>query len=678
MRTRFQTWIIPLALLILCVLGFGLLIPWLGFYWDDWPVIATMRILGVDAFWNFYKYDRPFSAWTYVIAGPLLGSNQLLWHTFTLLLKWSTVLGMWWSLRLLWPARKSEVTWMAFLFAVYPIFTQQPVAVAFSQHWISYSLYFLSVGLMLVSIRQPGRALPLTIAALVASSVHMFTMEYFTGLELLRPLLLWIVVSEQQIPSRERVRRVMQRWTPYLLLFSGAIIWRLFFLETYGEDPNRPVLLFSFFETPLPAALRLFQLAAQEYLFDLFSAWHYALNPAEFDLTDRLYLSSTILGLIAAILVIVFLNRTDGEDGSAPVNDQNWHRQAIALGFVAVLLGSLPVWLTDRQALNGLYGSRFGLAAMFGASLLLVGLLDWLTPRRLPKIILVGTLAGLAIAFHLRSTVTYVQSWQKQHAFYWQLYWRAPALQPGTALLSADELFLYVGRYSTTFAINLLYPQPTGSPGLAYWFVELPFHIGPQGIPELVAGKALDFSFRNFRFTGDSRDSLAIFYEPDGERCLWVLSPEDRYNPDIPEMLEDVLPISNLALIDDEPGSAIDPPAGIFGKEPSHTWCYFYQKSELARQQGEWQRVVELAEQAQAQGLKPANPHERLPWIEAYARTGQWVEALDHTRKAYEKNTRYASQLCYLWENLERDLEIPPLEEDQLAKLRLSMQCTKD
>jgi len=35
-------------------------------------------------------------------------------------------------------------------------------------------------------------------------------------------------------------------------------------------------------------------------------------------------------------------------------------------------------------------------------------------------------------------------------------------------------------------------------------------------------------------------------------------------------------------------------PEDIFGKEPPHTWCYYYEKAELARQAGDWEQVAKL------------------------------------------------------------------------------------
>src|SRR3990172_259447 len=170
LKVPFTSRTVPLAILLLCLLSFGLLIPFLGLYWDDWPAIMTIRLFGVNEFWDFYRSERPFSAWTFVVTALLLGTRPIVWHIFTLMVRWLTVLGMWYALRGIWPRRIREVTWIAFLFTIYPAFSQQPVAVAFSQHWMSYSLYFLSLVAMIYAIRRPRWSWPLTLLAVFTST----------------------------------------------------------------------------------------------------------------------------------------------------------------------------------------------------------------------------------------------------------------------------------------------------------------------------------------------------------------------------------------------------------------------------------------------------------------------------------------------------------------------------
>ncbi|MGE5462508.1 MAG: hypothetical protein ACM3PS_04080, partial [Syntrophothermus sp.] len=119
---RFPEKTFPLALLVICALAFGVFLPWLGFYWDDWPVILMSKFFGVNAFAEFYKYDRPISAWTYILTAPLLGLTPLAWQIFALVLRWLTGLFYWLTLRLLWPHRKRETAWVAVLFLIYPVF----------------------------------------------------------------------------------------------------------------------------------------------------------------------------------------------------------------------------------------------------------------------------------------------------------------------------------------------------------------------------------------------------------------------------------------------------------------------------------------------------------------------------------------------------------------------------
>ncbi len=173
-RSKFA---VPLILLLATFVSFGLLIPWLGFYWDDWPVIYMKQTQGIHGFWDFYQYDRPFSAWTYIVFSPLLGTRPFVWQISTLLLRWGTAVFLWAGLKVLWPKKSLQVLWVALLFAVFPIFTQQAVSVAYSQHWLVYLFYFASVYFMLLAQERRQSFWAFTILSVVLAAVEMFTME---------------------------------------------------------------------------------------------------------------------------------------------------------------------------------------------------------------------------------------------------------------------------------------------------------------------------------------------------------------------------------------------------------------------------------------------------------------------------------------------------------------------
>jgi hypothetical protein len=361
----------PLALLGLLIISFGLLIPTLGFYWDDWPVLLTHKLLGSEGLWQFYTFDRPISAWTYVITLPVLGYNPPAWHIFTLLLRWSTCLGLWLTLRGIWPSRARQAALVTALFAVYPIFTQQPIAVAYSQHWITYLLFFVSMAAMVYAVRRPRLFWPLTSLSLLTAALHLATMEYFAGLELVRPLVLWLALANESALPRQRLVRTLRSFIPYLVVLLGFVLWRLFLLEIPGEDVNRPTLLLGLLQTPLTSVQRLLQIILQDGAYTLITTWARLLDPSllEFSRTMLLFWLAALVTVVSAYIFFSFYRRADAEDHP---NDR-WPHQAMFLGLAIILLGTLPVWLSDRQMTSGLYADRFGLPAMFGAALFWVG-----------------------------------------------------------------------------------------------------------------------------------------------------------------------------------------------------------------------------------------------------------------------------------------------------------------
>jgi hypothetical protein len=685
-----------LAFLLLLVLSFGIAIPYLRLYWDDWPVVAAARLQGVQSFWEFYRYERPLSAWSYTLTIPILGTHPLVWHIFSLVLRWAAVSGFWFVLQLIWPNRRREATWAALLFAIYPIFTQQSVAIAFNQHWQIYVLFFISLAAMLLALHRPRWFWPLTVIGLGSMLLHMVTMEYLWALELARPVILWLAISgsaSKPFSVRQRLNSVSRNWAPYILGLAGVFGWWIRFQRSLPESHTTELILnpgrFSIPFQPFVLLLQLAEAMLQDLVHNLLGAWYQTIAPESLVLSDRSVLLSLAVGLLTAGLVFLFLRGSYGQPGSAaglnsiptagqgaaPEAPANWWKQAASLGLLWTLLGQVLVWLIDRQSLAGLQSGRFALGALPGMSLLIIAFLEAFTPRRLAKIILLAALIGASSGYHLRVAVSYYRSSLSQNSFFWQLYWRAPGIQPGTALLSADELFLYMGRKPTAIALNLLYPQPFGTTQAGYWFLELFHDVGPLQVPRLGRDKPLTDSFRTFQFNASSLNSLVVYYKPGAGRCLWVLSPEDDNLPELPEITRQALTVANLSRILAAPPDHDGPPVELFGSEPEHGWCYYYQKAELARQQARWQEVLDLEEQASQKGLAPGNPYEFLPFIEARARSGDWQQAVRQSELAWEANPDLAPRICRAWDNYLNGVSLSGADSEALNQMLESMSC---
>jgi hypothetical protein len=674
-RIKFSTKTVPLALLAVCVISFGLLIFQLGFYWDDWPVVLMTRWQGAHGFWEFYQYDRPYSSWTYIVFAPLLGTRPLNWQIFTLGLRCLTVLMMWTGLRNLWPGRTREVTWMAILFVVYPIFDQQTVSVAYSQHWLCFLLYFLSIWLMIKAIKSDRWYWPLTAGALLLQATHLLTMEYFLGLEILRPFFIWVLLDVSEKFSL-RLRKTFVQWLPYLFVTVAYIIWRMFFIRLAGEDPNSMRLLNQLLSFEPGGFATLFQFFLQDFTYMFAGSWLKTVSPDQVDISRLYNVLALLVSVITALLVGVYLGRLKNDDDAYAVQGQStWIIQALIIGFVAAILGIVPAWMTGKQLVVGLYGGRLGMASMFGMSILFVAILEWFSSKPIPKIVFLAVLVGLAINFHFHVTDEYRHSWERQRQFYWQLFWRAPYIKPDTAIISDGEMFLYVGGYSTATAINLLYPEPENSGNMPYWFFSMGRELYKY-IPQMIEGMPLQDSLRTFRFTGNSRDSLVVFYAPEWGRCTQVLTAMDADDAELPSITRRVLSISDVGRITATgPIDGWTPPESIFGPEPPHDWCYYYEKASLAAQYKDWAQVVTLGKDVDAQGYRPDFAREWLPFIEAYARTGDWEQAQKLSIDAYRVDLKVRNPFCSLWNALASDGEDSVAFTKALTRVKERLKC---
>ena len=685
-RINFHPWAVPIGLLLLLVISFGLFLNKMGFYWDDWPIILTEQLRGTGAFWRFYEFNRPVSAWIFVTFAPILDVSPINWQICALILRWLTAVAMWWSVTLIWPQSREKAGWAAFLFAVYPVFQQQHIAAAYTQHWVTYLLYFVSLGLMLQAIRiqtsRPRLFISLTVLSVAASMLQLFTMEYFAGLELIRPLILWFILAEKKnLPLRQKIAAILKGWVPYLAGLAAFVIWRLFFLKFPGEDANAPGLLYRMLSGSPDAFQRFIAIALQDVTHLFAGVWADYLKASTAKFGDRFSLFAWAMGiLVAGLAAVYFYKRSDDdcESEAGPRQALSPMYQRMLIGAAALLLGMLPVWFTDRQIVVGMYSDRFGMAAMFGASLLIVGLIEWLIAGRGKQILAVALLLGLAAGIHLEKQNEYQWLWTRQARFYWQLKWRAPGIQPDTAIFSEGELFKYVGLYSTSAAINLLYLPSMPDEELSYWFYSLGREFMHQ-MPEYESGIPIKSVLRNYSFNGSTKDGFVISYLPEENDCLHVLSPDDVDAPGLSPLVRQALSNSDLSRITAESSPGL-PPEAIFGPEPEHGWCYLYQKASLAQQLGDWETAAALGDQARDQGFSPNvsssnTAFEWIPFIEGYARTGRWQDARDLSLAAFQKDSRIDARMCKLWDDLAGGSYTGPEWEQASSEVRNTIGC---
>lgn len=669
----------PILIPVICVAAYGVMIPFLGFYVDDWHHLYYAYRRGLASLWELFLYDsRPFASYIYYVGFSLLGFKAISWQIANLVLRALTVFVIYKTFVDIWQGHKREAIWIALLFTVYPLFDLQPVSVAYLVHWVGFLIFWISIWAMVQSIRHPKRYLFFTFLSIITAILHLIVIEYFSGLELIRPFILWFILPHEIKPKRVRLSKTLKLWLPFLVIFIGFIFYRIFWIPrpVAGFERNELGLFIEFARSPFPTFLYAIENIFKDLVTILGSSWSKVLSPEYFGISTSVNL--IVLGaIIITTIGLYFYFTTNPEVEIEPkmINDR-WGKSALWIGVPLFLFGPIPGWVANLfiSTENPLWSNRFGLASMLGASIIIVALLELIIENYKYRTLVVCVIIGLSVGWQINNSNGYRWSWIKQSDFYNQLLWRAPYIEPRTALLSDGEIFPNMTENSTAFAVSTLYPKKDASMELNYWFYSLYRRFNDQR-KELMDGIPLNYSRFFYQFSGDSRNSLVIYYAPELNQCLWVLKAEDRDNPLVPEISSELSALSNLSRIKLQPEPAKTLPQEIFNFGLQKPWCYYFQKADLARQNNNWETIGNLWDEASDQGLKPANGVEYLPFIEGFVKTGDWETAQKMTIDASRITRRMRNMLCPIWTDAEVYTEVTPAQKEILQELYNKLEC---
>ncbi len=637
-----KPWFYPAALLLVGLVAHGYALGSLGYFWDDWEVVFLLNTRNLPLLYGYFAYDRPF-AWPYQAMYAVFALNPIAWHLMTLLLRWAGVLLLYLSLRLLWPRYDSHLRWLGLLLLVYPGFLQQSISAAYNRHFTAFFLFALSLYLMAVAVRKPKRAWFLFPLSWLIAFVQIFTIEYFVGLELIRPVFLWLLLMQDGKAQKSRaLGKALLLFLPFFFLLGFYGWWRLIVFPStlhklnYAGDYK---MLDEFHISLAAGVLAVVTRAFYDLIYSTVQVWLAGLTkPDALTFQGKVAWFALGAGTLLAALFALF------QDGGVESNDQQrGSRLSMFLfGLFAFLVSGLPFWITNRQLSGtGRWDDRFSLAPMLGAGLMVIALIAWLVRARQQKILL-ALLLVCSIMVQILTVNKYRLEWNIESDYYWQLAWRVPALMPHTAIFSLEQPSVSIPGYDASFAMNVLFHGNIVDGATPYWFFTnnrfLNFNFKP--------GKAISYTDRNLKFSGNTSDAISIVHQGQ-DRCLQVLDSVYAGQPFYALDQEQLVGVSNVSRILPSGSSAPDP--DIFGPEPPHTWCYYFQKADLARQLQDWQSVLSLEKQAKALGLAPKFGAEYLPFIEANARTGDWQKAYELSLSAQAVISEMDPLLCSTW-----------------------------
>ena len=668
---------IPLFFALITVIAYGLLLPFTGFYWDDWPFAWAAKFLGPSQFIPSFAGFRPFLGPIFFFTTSLIPSIPILWQIFALIIRFVATLSAWFALNQVWPRYKFQTLIASLLFLVFPGFSQHWVAFThINQEWIPLIFYLLSFGFTARALRSdPKKKTINSVIALLMLILGIFPTEYFIGLEPLRFLFIWVILAEETKGFWHRFIQTMKRWWPYFLIWIVDALWLAYYYKSgayisYGVTAAQHALSIkalllafgdAFWKAGFYVWLQVLVLTAQSIAAPT-AILTFVLIVLSF-LSIAFYILH--LDLSTSLQLPPFSTKMGGERGGFAI-------PAIIIGFIGILLGRVPSFAAGLPLTLQSSNDRFMISMMLGASLFATGLIDLLIKNNLAKTYLFALLIALGIGQQFFNANIFRRDWSRQQDIYWELAWRIPALKPNTVILTDFVPIDYETDLSFTAPLNWMYAPNFHGGDLPYAMIYVNKRLGSGSLSDLKPDTAIELPYRTVTFHGSTSQAIVIYAPQNG--CLRVFDPvyanAQAYNK-FPS-LTPLIPLSDPSRIitNATPPTLTNPP---FPNEPSRTWCYFYEQAELARQIGDWNKVADLGREASQQGFAPQDDFEWLPFIEADARTGDLKSAGQITRQAWKDDGKLHQGLCILWKRLQ--VEGPKEAQGLASNLLTELEC---
>lgn len=646
---RHNNMVMLLLLLVVSALVYLPRINQIGYLNDDWYLMYSAHAYGPQVFADIFSIDRPARALVMTPAYTLFGDNPLYYNLSAYFFRLISGFSFLWLLQMLWPRQRTATFIASLLFLIYPGFLSQLNGIDYQSQMVSLAAAMLSISLSVKAslVKSLASRWLAFLGAVLLGWLYLGLVEYFLGLELLRFASLFLIESRDRDSWKGIFSASLASWLPNLIIPGAFLIWRVFIFESERGATDIGSQLAEFQALPLPTIIW--------WLVRLFSnAFHVALlawgiPPYQFlSYISRLRdLFITLAATGALLLLLVWLVRPlrDEQTASAVGRERDWKNEALILGIAIAIAGLVPVILVGRQA-DFWDFSRYTLASSPGSALIMTAILFALSSRGL-RWGMLALLITVSVFTHHANAIRLANETASLRSFWWQVAWRVPQLQINTTLVANYPISAIQEDYFIWGPANLIYyPE-----GLGDDEIRTPISaavLNQYSLLKILSdGPRDNVNRRSIRSVIDYQNILVLSMPTPGS-CVQVLNGAQ---PEISQFEEErvivVAPHSDLNHID-LMSELHTPPQIVFGPEPAHEWCYYYEKADLARQRGEWEKVLALGDQVLEKTLVPEDNIEWMPFLQAYARAGDMDRLAQIHQHLKNADPYIAGQVCQL------------------------------
>jgi hypothetical protein len=272
-----------------------------------------------------------------------------------------------------------------------------------------------------------------------------------------------------------------------------------------------------------------------------------------------------------------------------------------------------------------------------------------------------AVLVFFAVMTQYANNLRFAADWTETQKMWQEFTWRVPGLEKGTTLMG-----FYPGETQEGYSI--------WAPASLFYFtdsqeIDLSAEVVNDGtVKNLQINEPFERIHRSFYFF-HQYDKALIFSKPTSKSCLRLLDGEHPeisiYDRNTIQLAADFSRLEQITNEDRLDEAMFNEIIGI--EENDNSWCYFYEKADLARQFNRWDDVIALEQEVQNKGLEPYDVIEWMPFIEAYAYSGEHGYAgqlIDDVNKV----SYYKKSACAYYTSLEENEDVEIQAGNQFLK----------
>jgi heme A synthase len=642
----------------ICLIIHGIFIFYHGFFWDDWSQLFLRIKFGDSAYWEYFLADRPTSGWTAYFFNRLFLNSPILWDVFILFLKYFSGFLSFKLLECLWPENRWQNFIIISLFLVCPLFSQSYISVAYTQHYLNYILFLLSVICLVAFLKhnQPSKKILFGFLSIFFMILQLSITEYFSFLEWIKFPVIFIIYKSKNLPIKTVIKKTLTLFTPIFLIFVLYSIFRLNFAKIFPIlEADQPVLLQKFASEPFQALISLIKNIILDFSYIFFNFIGKVISIDLNHFFRSFHVLVAILLIVLFFIMYSFLSNLLKNESENP--DTKSEIEMLIFAILWIILSILPFWTIGESYVNAEdppHADRHFFASVFGAVILFSWIIRFFIQSGKKYVVAVCILSSLfASQFFEENDMAKWQT-EKQSDVYWQMFYRMPSLSNNTAIVDDTVIFPFQGNFSTSSALNILYSNPINENGT------VPIWVFDAGKIRYEQHAGFHTTKRNFQFIAPTQQMIFIDYDNQFANCIWIFSPEDIDHPHVSETQKTWIAHSDISRIGFDNQSV--PSKNIFGS-PKQNWCSLYQKASLYRQFGKWDQLNKLTQIALENGFSPSavssnSPFEWWPFVEGLIRNGSLQIAEDLSIEAIQTDPAYKDFYCTRWNQLLEDSAI--------------------